>query len=83
MDAAHRRLTDDGLITGSGADTVLTPAGRRFRDAIEAATDESQADLMAALGDDTATVTERLTRWSARCVEAGAFPPDVRKRAAG
>lgn len=82
-DAAVRRLTDDGLITGSGAGTTLTDAGRRFRDDVEARTDDTQAGLMLALGDDLSTVTERLARWSQRCVEAGAFPPDVRKRAAG
>lgn len=83
MDAAHDRLTADGLITGTGAGTTLTADGRRFRDAVETVTDTSQADLMTVLGDDTAAVTERLRRWSDRCVEAGAFPPDVRKRAAG
>ncbi|RZT84756.1 hypothetical protein EV383_1610 [Pseudonocardia sediminis] len=82
-DAAVRRLTDDGLITGSGADTALTAAGRRFRDDVEARSDDTQTGLLEALGDDLGPVTERLAAWSARCVEAGAFPPDVRKRAAG
>lgn len=83
MDAAHRRLTDDGLITGTGAETTLTPRGRRFRDAIEAATDTSQDELLAALGDDLGRVTELLGHWSQHCVDARTFPPDVRKRAAG
>ena len=82
-EVAVTRLTDDGLVTGTGSGTTLTDAGRRFRDAIEDRTDDSQAGLLEALGDDLGTVTERLAGWSRRCVEAGTFPPDVRKRAAG
>ncbi|MET0188340.1 MAG: hypothetical protein ABW212_05025 [Pseudonocardia sediminis] len=82
-DAAARGLVDRGLITSADSDAGLTPAGLRFRDEVEARTDASQDELIAALGDDLGTVVERLARWSARCVEAGAFPPDVRKRAAG
>lgn len=78
-----RRLAADGLITGTGPDTTLTDAGRAFRAAVEDTTDAAQADLVAALGDDLSSATERLDRWSDACVEAGAFPPDVRKRAAG
>lgn len=81
--AAARRLADRGLVTGAGAGAELTPEGRRFRDDLEARTDDTQDELLAALGDDLDVVVERLTRWSARCVEAGQFPPDPRKRAAG
>ena len=38
---------------------------------------------MAAIGDDLASVVEQTDAWSQLCVEAGAFPPDIRKRAAG
>ena len=65
------------MITSSGRDATLTPEGRRFRDEV------GRYELLVALDDDLGTVTERLARWSARCVEAGAFPPDPRKRAAG
>ena len=42
-----------------------------------------EAPIVAALGDDLDDVVDQLAVWSARCVEAGAFPPDVFKRAAG
>lgn len=78
-----RRLAADGLITSTGPDAALTEAGRQFRDGIEAATDASQDDLVAAIGDDLPALTDRLDRWSQRCIDAGSFPPDLRKRAAG
>jgi hypothetical protein len=77
--AAVAALEADGLL----ADGRITPAGRSFRDAVETATDTAQADLVAALEPGLAALTEQLDAWSKRCVEAGAFPPDVRKRAAG
>lgn len=76
---AVARLEADGLI----ADGALTDQGRRFRDGIEAATDAAQTQLIAGLGPALGGVTEQLDGWSKRCVEAGAFPPDIRKRAAG
>lgn len=82
-DAAARGLVERGLITSADSGATLTPEGRRFRDDIEARTDDAQDQLLAAVGDDLDIVVERLNRWSARCVEAGAFPPDPRKRAAG
>jgi hypothetical protein len=77
--AAVAALEADGLL----ADGRITEAGRRFRDGVEAATDAAQADLVAALGDRLDPLTEQLRTWSERCVAAGAFPPDPRKRAAG
>jgi hypothetical protein len=76
---AVARLEADGLI----ADGKITPEGAAFRDAIEAATDTGQDDLIAAVGDDLASVVEQTNAWSQLCVERGAFPPDIRKRAAG
>ena len=73
------RLRADGLV----ADDALTPEGRAFREQIEAATDTAQDTLLAAVGDDLGAVVEQTDAWSRRCVEAGAFPPDIRKRAAG
>jgi hypothetical protein len=78
-DAARARLQTDGLL----ADGALTGKGRAFRDAVEAATDTAQDDLIDAIGDDLDTVTAKLDAWSQRCIEAGAFPVDLRKRAAG
>ncbi|WP_060573304.1 MULTISPECIES: SCO6745 family protein [unclassified Pseudonocardia] len=81
--AGAHRLADEGLITSASPGAELTDAGRAFRDGVEAATDASQADLLTALGPDLEHVTAALNRWSDACVAAGAFPPDVRKRAAG
>jgi hypothetical protein len=81
--AGAHRLADEGLITSAGPGAELTAAGRAFRDGIEAATDAAQADLLTALGPDLEQVVTASHRWSEACVAAGAFPPDVRKRAAG
>jgi hypothetical protein len=77
--AGVARLEADGLI----ADGAITEKGRAFRDGIEAATDAAQRDLVEAVGDALDDVTARLDAWSQRCVEAHAFPVDLRKRAAG
>jgi hypothetical protein len=77
--AAVARLEADGYL----ADGKITPEGTAFRDAIETATDLAQDDLIAAIGDDLASVVEQTNAWSQLCVEGDAFPPDIRKRAAG
>ncbi|GAA1867420.1 hypothetical protein GCM10009836_54790 [Pseudonocardia ailaonensis] len=77
-DAALARLESDGLVAAG----ALTSAGRTLRDEIEAATDRSQEDLLAAL-PDVGSVIGSLDAWSATCIEAGTFPDDPRKRAAG
>lgn len=77
--AAAAALGARGLV----ADGALTEEGRRFRDEVERRTDEASAPVVAALGDDLEDVVARLEEWSAACVAAGAFPPDVHKRAAG
>lgn len=96
--AGARRLAEEGLITSTGPDAGLTGAGRALRDGIEAATDSAQDDLLAAVtagcsdgvADGAAgaaggldALLADLDRWSQTCIDAGAFPPDVRKRAAG
>jgi len=68
-----------GLLDGDG----LSAAGRTCRDGIEATTDAMESSIVAALGDDLNGIVGQLDAWSARCVAAGAFPPDVFKRAAG
>jgi hypothetical protein len=72
-------LEDRGLL----ADAALTPDGQRVRDAIEAATDQSQAALVTALGDDLEAVIDGADAISTAIVDAPAFPSDPRKRAAG
>lgn len=61
---------------------TLTPDGRTAREAIERATDSSQAGLIAALGDDLDAVISTATSVAAAVLEARAAPADARKRAA-
>jgi hypothetical protein len=68
-----------GLLDGDG----LSAAGRTCRDGIEATTDAMESSIVEALGDDLDGLIGLLDEWSARCVAAGAFAPDVFKRAAG
>ena len=79
LEAAADRLRAAGLLDGD----ALTEVGRRERDALEAQTDAMQASIVDALGDHLDADVALLDEWSARCVAAGAFPPDVYKRAAG
>ena len=77
--ACADRLRADGLLEGD----QLSAAGQAMRDGIEDATDTAQAQLVDRLGDDVGSLLADLDRWSQRCVEAGAFPPNAFKRAAG
>ena len=65
------------------ADRQLTPTGRHERDRIEQQTDELQAGIVRALGDELDGVVEAANRWSDAVIAAGAFPGDPHKRAAG
>ncbi|MDQ6649976.1 MAG: hypothetical protein M3Z02_07675 [Actinomycetota bacterium] len=65
------------------ADAELTLSGRQARAAIEAVTDAQEQPLVEALGSHLEGIVSRLDAWSARCIDAGAFPPDLAKRAAG
>jgi hypothetical protein len=73
------RLRGDGLLDGA----QLSRRGQVWRDGLEATTDALERSIVEALGDGFDGVVARLDEWSARCVAAGAFPPDVFKRAAG
>jgi len=77
--ASAERLRSQGLLDGD----QLSAEGKAFRDHIEDATDTAQAELVARLGDDVEGLLADLNRWSARCVDAGLFPPNAYKRAAG
>ena len=72
-------LTARGLISGE----QLTESGRALRASVEAATDAQEQSIVDALGDRLDEVCAQLEQWGARCIEAGAFPPDILKRAAG
>jgi hypothetical protein len=78
-DRALAELRSAGLLS----DATLTVRGRQVRQEIEARTDRMEQPLVDAIGEDLERALERLNRWGAACIEAGAFPPDPRKRAAG
>jgi Helix-turn-helix family len=77
--ATAGRLRGQGLLDGD----QLSRRGQVWRDGLEATTDAQERPIVEALGDDFDDLVARLDEWSARCVAAGAFPPDVFKRAAG
>lgn len=79
IEATVESLRGDGLLD----DGSLSSEGRALRDRIEDATDRAQAQLVTRLGADVDGLLADLTAWSARCVEASAFPPNVYKAAAG
>ena len=78
-EAAIKQLT----VAGHIASWELTDSGREFRTMIEQRTDAAQDTLLGALGDQFEPVLEQVSSWSSRCVAAGLYPFDPRKRAAG
>ena len=68
-----------GLVAGE----ALTPAGKRLRDRIEERTDAMEQPVIDAIGDDLDATIAALDAWSTACIDAGAFPPDMYKRATG
>jgi hypothetical protein len=64
-------------------DDQLTVTGRAARAGIEESTDAQERGIIDALGDRLDEACAQLDHWGARCIEAGAFPPDILKRAAG
>lgn len=79
LEAAVEALRQRGWLTGQ----ALSDEGRAGRAALEAATDAAMAPAVGALGADVDGLLARLQAWGERCVQAGAFPADVLKRAAG
>ena len=78
--AAMTSLRSNGLIDdGDG----ITAHGVEVRNAIEARTDGMEQGVVDALGADLDSIVDQLSGWSQQCVDAGTFPPDPRKRAAG
>ncbi len=78
-DRALAALRSAGYLDGDS----LSEGGRRARQEIEERTDRMEQPLVEAIGADVDRVLDQLNRWGGACIEAGAFPPDVRKRAAG
>jgi hypothetical protein len=79
MQRAVARLESLGWVDDDG----LTDAGRARRLGIEQRTDDQEQPIAAALGDRFEEICGRLNHWGQLCIEAGAFPPDILKRAAG
>jgi hypothetical protein len=79
LQATAEELRAAGLMEGD----KLSAAGQSLREQIEEQTDGAQQSIVDAIGRDLEGVIEQLNQWSAACVEAKAFPPDIYKRAAG
>ena len=75
-------LRTAGLIHAADQDHALTDVGLDYRREIEARTDALNQPLIDAIGDLDAII-DPLRTWSASCIQAGSFPPDPFKRAAG
>jgi hypothetical protein len=76
---AARTLRGHGWLAGDD----LTAEGQEVRMSIERDTDRLDAPVIAAIGDDLPRVLTELDTWGRACIEAGAFPHDQFKRAAG
>lgn len=79
MQRAVAQLESRGWVRNGG----LTGEGHAGRLSIEQRTDDQEQPIAAALGDRLEEVCGRLNHWGQLCIEAGAFPPDILKRAAG
>jgi hypothetical protein len=79
MDRGVGRLESLGWVRDGG----LTDKGHAARLSIEQHTDEQEQPIVDALGDRLDELCARLNDWGQRCIDAGAFPPDILKRAAG
>jgi hypothetical protein len=80
---AHEQAVASLTVSGLVAHWELTEVGHSFRTRVEDRTDASQRTLIRALGHQLAPVLEKVSAWSDRCILAGVFPSDPRKRAAG
>lgn len=79
IDSTIEQLQKKELI----AEGALTPRGLQLREEIEKYTDAMEQPLIDAIGDDLNALVTQLNGWSELCIQAGAFPPNEQKRAAG
>jgi hypothetical protein len=70
LDAAEARLVARGLVT----DGAFTEAGRTAREAVELATDQACAGIVANLGDDLDELLDILRPWGTAIQSAGGYP---------
>jgi hypothetical protein len=83
IETAVQRLARRGVVDARGA---ITERGRILRDGIEDATDAAVDGVVTEIGGEIGgldAVIEHCERWATAIVEAGSFPPDPYKRAAG
>jgi hypothetical protein len=79
LQAGTVRLEERGWIRGGR----ITESGAEARSRIEESTDIQEQSIVDALGSRLGDVCDQLEVWAWRCVEAGMFPNDALKRAAG
>lgn len=79
MEATAARLQEAGVMF----EARLTEGGREMRQRIEDDTDAIEQSIVDTIGADLDRVVDQLNDWSQLCLDAGAFPPDPCKRAAG
>lgn len=77
--AAAKALQADGVLGGQ----ELTEIGHAQRQDLERRTDGTQRAVLEAIGDDVDLVVQRCQVWSQAVIDAGGFPHDPYKRAAG
>jgi hypothetical protein len=77
--ATATAMRDKGWLEGD----ELSTEGLALRGAIEEDTDRLEQKIIDALGASFERIVTDLDQWSQLCIDAGAFPPDVFKRAAG
>ncbi|HXQ60619.1 MAG TPA: hypothetical protein VN799_10980 [Acidimicrobiales bacterium] len=70
LDAAEARLIERGLV----ADGAFTDIGRTAREAVELATDQACAAIVANLGDDLDELLDILRPWGTAVQAAGGYP---------
>ena len=75
VDGALARLRDRGVIEGE----AFTGKGEELRAAIEEATDQAEAKLVDALGDDAEELFSILDPWATAIIESGGYPADPRQ----
>jgi len=72
VNATIASLRDRGLLDGS----ELTDAGLEVRRGIEAATDQAEFGIVAALGDDVDELVSIIEPWARAVVDSGGYPTD-------
>jgi len=81
LDDGLERLRSRGLVVGEPP--LLTDDGRRFREAIEVATDLQQVPILRAIGDEYDELLAIIEPWAGTVVAGRGFPTSVEQIPAG